>query len=103
MTERTPALSRRPPAWLRRGIIFVLVAVAAFQAADWAFLNLSRFLGLLFLAWLFAISLEPVVHLLEDRGMRRGAATGWSCPVWPSSWWSSSSSSAPSWSTSSAS
>ena len=76
MTERTPALSRRPPAWLRGGIIYALVAVAVFQVAVWAFHSLSRFLGLLFLAWLFAISIETVVHGLERRGMRRGVATG---------------------------
>ena len=28
MTERTPALSRQPPAWLRRGIVYALVIVA---------------------------------------------------------------------------
>jgi predicted PurR-regulated permease PerM len=76
MTERTPALSRQPPAWLRRGIVYALVAVAVFQVAVWAFQSLSRFLGLLFLAWIFAISIETVVHGLERRGMRRGVATG---------------------------
>ena len=76
MSERTPALSGRPPAWLRRGIVYALVAVAVFQVAVWAFRSLSHFLGLLFLAWLFAISIEPVVHRLEQRGMRRGLATG---------------------------
>ena len=76
MTERTPALSRQPPAWLRRGIVYALVAVAVFQIAVWAFQSLSTFLGLLFLAWLFAISIEPVVHRLERRGVRRRVATG---------------------------
>src|SRR6476661_8492511 len=76
MTEHTPALSRQPPVWLRRGIVYALVAVAVFQVAVWAFLSLSHFLGLLFLAWLFAISIEPVVHRLERGGMRRGLATG---------------------------
>jgi predicted PurR-regulated permease PerM len=76
MSERTPALSRQPPVWLRRGIVYALVAVAVFQVAVWAFLSLSHFLGLLFLAWLFAISIETVVHGLERRGMRRGVATG---------------------------
>lgn len=76
MTERTPALSRQPPVWLRRGIVYALVAVAVYQVAVWAFQSLSRFLGLLFLAWLFAISIEPIVHGLERRGMRRGVATG---------------------------
>jgi predicted PurR-regulated permease PerM len=76
MTERTPALPRQPPAWLRRGIVYALAGVAVYQVAVWAFRSLSHFLGLLFLAWLFAISIEPVVHRLEQRGMRRGLATG---------------------------
>ena len=52
--------------WLRRGIVYALVAVAVFQVAVWAFRSLSHFLGLLFLAWLFAISIEPVVERLSD-------------------------------------
>ena len=64
------------PVWLRRSVIFVLIAVAAYQASVWTFQKLSGFLALLFLAWLFAISVEPVVHRLERRGMRRGVATG---------------------------
>ncbi len=31
---------------------------------------------MLFLAWLFSITIEPVVDWLERRGLRRGAATG---------------------------
>jgi predicted PurR-regulated permease PerM len=76
MTERTPPAPWQAPPWLRRGVVFALVAVAAYQVAVWAFQSLSGFLGLLFLSWLFAISMEPVVHRLERRGMRRGAATG---------------------------
>lgn len=76
MTERTPALFRQPPPWLRRGVVFALIAVAVYQVAVWMFQSLGNFLGLLFLAWLFAISVEPVVHRLERGGMRRGVATG---------------------------
>jgi predicted PurR-regulated permease PerM len=64
------------PPWFRRAVVTVLVAVAAYQAVIWAFLNLRSFLGLLFLAWLFAISIEPIVGRLARLGMRRGAATG---------------------------
>jgi predicted PurR-regulated permease PerM len=67
---------RRLPPWFRRAVVFVLIAVAVYQAAVWALLNLRGFLGLLFLAWLFAISIEPIVARLARRGMRRGAATG---------------------------
>jgi predicted PurR-regulated permease PerM len=64
------------PPWLRRGVIFVLLAVAAFKIAEWLLNSLGGFLGLLFLAWLFSISVEPVVDGLARRGMRRGLATG---------------------------
>ena len=68
--------TRQAPPWLRRGVIFVLVAVVGLQLLEWLFFNLRSFLGLLFLAWLFAISVEPVVDWLARRGLRRGAATG---------------------------
>lgn len=68
--------SHQAPPWLRRGVIFILLAVAALQIVEWLFFNVRSFLGLLFLAWLFAISIEPVVDRLARRGMRRGAATG---------------------------
>ena len=67
---------RQAQPWLRRGVVFVLVAVAALQVAEWAFHNLRQFLGLLFLAWLFAISMQPLVDALERRGLRRGLGTG---------------------------
>jgi predicted PurR-regulated permease PerM len=67
---------RQPPPWLRRGVVFALVAIAGYQVAVWAFVNLRSFLGLLFLAWLFSISVEPLVERLERLGLRRGAATG---------------------------
>jgi predicted PurR-regulated permease PerM len=67
---------RQAPPWLRRGVVFTLVAVAGYQVASWAFTNLRSFLGLLFLAWLFSISVEPLVERLERLGLRRGAATG---------------------------
>ncbi|MGY1639213.1 AI-2E family transporter [Geodermatophilus sp. SYSU D00742] len=66
----------REPVWLRRGVLVVLVAVAGYQVVLWAFTNLRGFLGLLFLAWLFSISVEPLVERLERLGLRRGAATG---------------------------
>jgi predicted PurR-regulated permease PerM len=75
-TTAGTAPGRRLPPWFRRAVVFVLLAVAAYQAAVWAFVNLRGFLGLLFLAWLFAISIEPLVARLTRLGLRRGAATG---------------------------
>ncbi|KOS56830.1 AI-2E family transporter [Rhodococcus rhodochrous] len=66
----------RAPQWLRPAILYVLLAVAAYQLSGWLFHNLRGFLGLLFLAWLLSITLEPVVDRLEGYGLRRGAATG---------------------------
>jgi len=66
----------REPPWLRRGVVVVLVAVAGYQVVSWAFSNLRGFLGLVFLAWLFSVSVEPLVERLERLGLRRGAATG---------------------------
>lgn len=77
--KRAPAggvAAGRLPPWFRRAVVFVLLAVAAYQAVVWAFLTLRGFLGLLFLAWLFAISIEPLVVRLTRLGLRRGAATG---------------------------
>src|SRR3954453_10938566 len=67
---------RQEPPWLRRGVVLVLAVVAGYQNALWLFTNLREFLGLLFLSWLFAVGIEPVVDALVRRGMRRGAATG---------------------------
>ncbi|MFC0452558.1 AI-2E family transporter [Rhodococcus jostii] len=67
--------TRDAPRWLLPSIFYVILAVAAYQLSGWLFVNLRSFLGLLFLAWLFSITLEPVVDWLERRGLRRGAAT----------------------------
>jgi predicted PurR-regulated permease PerM len=67
---------RQEPPWLRRGVLLVLAAVAGYQLALWLFGHLRGFLGLLFLAWLFAVGIEPIVEALVRRGLRRGAATG---------------------------
>jgi predicted PurR-regulated permease PerM len=67
---------RTAPRWLRPAILYVLLAVAVYQMSGWLFHNLRGFLGLLFLAWLSSITIEPVVEWIERRGVRRGAATG---------------------------
>jgi predicted PurR-regulated permease PerM len=67
---------RQEPPWLRRGVVLVLAVVAGYQVGLWLFSQLREFLGLLFLSWLFAVGIEPVVDALARRGLRRGAATG---------------------------
>ena len=66
---------RQEPPWLRRGVLLVLAAVAGYQVGSWLFTHLRGLLGLLFLAWLFAVGIEPVVDALVRRGLRRGGAT----------------------------
>src|SRR3712207_8779463 len=63
---------RQEPPWLRRGVLLVLAVIAGYQVALWMFTNLRGFLGLLFLSWLFAVGIEPVVDALVRRGWRRG-------------------------------
>ncbi|RVW07164.1 AI-2E family transporter [Prescottella agglutinans] len=61
---------------LRVVIVYVLLAIAAYQIAGWLFHNIRGFLGVLFLAWLASVTIEPVVDRLERAGLRRGAGTG---------------------------
>jgi predicted PurR-regulated permease PerM len=63
------------PPWFRRGVVFVLLGVAALQVAVWTFQSLRGFLGLVFLAWLFSTSVEPLVAGLRRRGVPRGLGT----------------------------
>jgi len=63
------------PRFLRRSIFLVLVGVLIFQVVTWSFSLLAGFLFNLLLAWLLAISIDPIVTGLAQRGMRRGLAT----------------------------
>ncbi|WP_305094892.1 AI-2E family transporter [Prescottella sp. R16] len=60
----------------RAAVVYVLLAVAVYQMSGWVFHHVRDFLGLLFLAWLASVTIEPVVDRLERAGMRRGAGTG---------------------------
>ncbi|MGW4480271.1 AI-2E family transporter [Rhodococcus triatomae] len=62
--------------WLRLVTVYIVLAIAAYQMSGWLFHNLRGFLGLLFLAWLASVTIEPVVDWFERRGLRRGAGTG---------------------------
>lgn len=76
MSNDAAAVRPSTPRWVRPTIIAVLLAVAFYQMSGWLFHNLKGFLGLIFLAWLFSITIEPIVDRLERFGMRRGAGTG---------------------------
>lgn len=64
------------PRLLRKAIVMVVIAVIALQAFWWSFGLLRGFLFNILLAWLLAISFDPLVTGLAKRGMRRGVATG---------------------------
>lgn len=70
-----PLLVALDPRWLRRTLVAVVVAVLAYQVISWSWGLLAHFLFNLLLAWLVAISVDPIVSALANRGMRRGLAT----------------------------
>ncbi len=61
---------------VRSALLLIFAAVAIFLLLNWALVTLRGLLMTIFLAWLFSVSIEPVVSYLEQRGWRRGAATG---------------------------
>lgn len=63
------------PKSLRRAVFIVLAAVLLLQVFWWAFGLLAGFLFNLLLAWLLAISFDPLVSGLARKGMGRGLAT----------------------------
>ena len=70
-----PLLVAFDPSWLRRTLLVVVGAIIGLQIINWTWSLLGHFLFNLLLAWLIAISFDPVVTWLANHGMRRGAAT----------------------------
>ncbi|MEI6362548.1 MAG: AI-2E family transporter [Actinomycetes bacterium] len=60
---------------LRRTLAIILGAIIIFEIVTWAWSLLAGFAFNLLLAWLIAISFDPVVSWLAHKGMRRGLAT----------------------------
>lgn len=73
--EPTPLLVALDPKWLRRSLILVVIAIIGLQLINYAWGLLGGFLFNLLIAWLIAISFDPVVSYLAHRGIRRGFAT----------------------------
>ena len=67
---------RTPPAWARAFFISIFLLIVALKLGSWAFHQLATLIGILFLAWMFSIAIDPAVVALHKRGMRRGLATG---------------------------
>ena len=74
-TPRNIAFVALEPRYLKRAIFMILVGIIIFQIVTWSFVLLAGFLFNLLLAWLLAISIDPLVTGLAARGMRRGVAT----------------------------
>ena len=74
--DREPMVVALDPRWLRKALIAIVLAIIALQIVNWAWDLLAGFLFNLLLAWLIAISFDPLVSYLAHRGMRRGLATG---------------------------
>ena len=78
-----PAVEERPapimvaldPKWLRRSLIALIVALLALQIISWSWERLGGFAFNILLAWMVAISIEPIVAWLAGKGVRRGIAT----------------------------
>ncbi|MBK9740510.1 MAG: AI-2E family transporter [Actinobacteria bacterium] len=73
--ERPRTLIEFDAATLRRTLFVIFVAVIAYQIVIWSWSLLAGFAFNLLLAWLVAISFDPVVSWLSHKGIRRGAAT----------------------------
>jgi predicted PurR-regulated permease PerM len=68
----TVALDRRSLRW---ALVMGVAAVLALLAIVWAWGAVAHFAFNILLAWLIAVSFEPVVRWLCDHGFRRGVAT----------------------------
>jgi predicted PurR-regulated permease PerM len=67
---------RRPPRWLPRAILYVLLAIAAFVLLRSLVERIHDLLVILLVSLFASFAIEPAVDWLADRGWRRGAATG---------------------------
>ena len=71
-----PVLVAADSRFLRRLLFMAVVAIIGLQLINHVWGLLGGFLFNLLLAWLIAISVDPLVSALVRRGMKRGAATG---------------------------
>lgn len=66
----------RPPRWFKRGVLDVLVGLAIFLVLRYLFGRLGDLLVMLLVSLFVSFAVEPAVDWLEERGWRRGRATG---------------------------
>ena len=70
-----PVLVAADSRFLRKTLVMVVIAILGLQVIAYTWGALGGFLFNLLLAWLIAISVDPLVSGLTNRGMRRGVAT----------------------------
>ncbi|HEV8023317.1 MAG TPA: AI-2E family transporter [Candidatus Nanopelagicales bacterium] len=75
VSRRSVQMVALDPRFLRKTIVTILVAILLFQLFEWTAIRLAGFLFNILLAWLLAISFDPLVTGLARRGMPRGLAT----------------------------
>lgn len=73
--EAPPVMVGLDSRFLRRALIMVVITIIGLQLINYAWGQLGGFLFNLLLAWLVAISFDPIVSYLAHRGLRRGLAT----------------------------
>lgn len=73
--RQNPTLIALDSRMLRRSLVLIIGAVLLLALIKWAWEMLAGFLFLILLAWLIAISFDPVVSYLARRRMSRGLAT----------------------------
>jgi len=74
-SRRSVQMVALDPKFLRRSVLIILVGIVVFQVFEWTALRLAGFLFNILLAWLLAISFDPLVSGLARRGMPRALAT----------------------------
>jgi predicted PurR-regulated permease PerM len=65
----------RPPAWVRRAILLLLLGASGLVVAFWLVARLRSLLLTLVVSLFLAFAMEPAANLLARRGWRRGLAT----------------------------
>jgi len=65
----------RPPAWVRRAILLLLLGAAGLFIAFWLAVRLRSLIVTLLVSLFLAFAMEPAANFLARRGWRRGLAT----------------------------
>jgi predicted PurR-regulated permease PerM len=73
---RAPILIAFDQTQLRRSALMILLLFVLVRVGLWAFGRVDQLLLAVLLAWLLAISMEPVIRPLSARGVPRGGAVG---------------------------